>query len=283
MSHEGIEFDADIQSARSAKKVADALKWSESQSTNYSAIDNIRRLEELVAGELKRATTPTLSIVVPAFNERKTIDQVLESLIALPIDKQIIVVDDGSTDGTRERLQAWSGCKDIEVFLHIANQGKGAALQTAFRMAIGKIVIVQDADLEYSPSDILNVIQPILDGQAEVVYGSRYLRTGAQDGSYIHRQGNRFLTWLSNKWTGQSLTDMETCYKAFRLDVLRKVTIRQNRFGFEPEITAKIARQGIRILEVPIQYKARSWNEGKKIGIRDLFNTLYCIVRYGLF
>ncbi len=254
----------------------------QTDSTSPKALDSLSKLEEMVAKELQDSATATLTIVVPAYNERKTIDRVLEELVALPIEKQIVVVDDGSSDGTRERLQSWSSHKEIEVFLHASNQGKGAALQTGFRMASGNIIIVQDADLEYSPSDILRVVQPILDGQADVVYGSRYLNSQLE-GSRIHRLGNQFLTWFSNLWTGQKLTDMETCYKAFRRDVLRKISIQQNRFGFEPEITAKIAKQGIRIAEVPIQYQARTWSEGKKIGVKDLFNTLYCIVRYGLF
>ncbi len=254
----------------------------QTDSPSPKALDSLSQLEEMVAKELQDSATATLTIVVPAYNERKTIDRVLEALVALPIEKQIVVVDDGSTDGTRERLQAWSSHKEIEIFLHASNQGKGAALQTGFRMAAGNIIIVQDADLEYSPSDILRVVQPILDGQADVVYGSRYLNSQLE-GSRIHRLGNQFLTWFSNLWTGQKLTDMETCYKAFRRDVLRKISIQQNRFGFEPEITAKIAKQGVQIAEVPIQYRARSWSEGKKIGVKDLFNTLYCIVRYGLF
>lgn len=244
------------------------------------ALQQLEQLEAMVAAELKSAKVPTLSIIVPAFNEVKTIDQVLQALQNLPVEKQIIVIDDGSTDGTREKLQAWQEQGAIEVFLHAKNQGKGAALQTGFRIATGKIIIVQDADLEYFPEDILDVIEPILEGNASVVYGSRYLQNEHQDGSRVHRFGNWLLTWLSNAATGQKLTDMETCYKAFRGDVLRKISIQQNRFGFEPEITAKVAKQGIAIQEVPIRYQARSWSEGKKIGVRDLINTLYCILRY---
>jgi glycosyltransferase involved in cell wall biosynthesis len=194
-----------------------------------------------------------------------------------------VVVDDGSTDGTREYIAKLVNLSGIDVCLHDRNSGKGAAIQSGIQRAIGDIVIVQDADLEYEPSDIMQVIEPIVKGDVDVVYGSRYLANPEQDGSAFHRFGNKVLTGLSNLASGQQLTDMETCYKAFRRELIQSITIEQKRFGFEPEITAKLARRKIRILEVPIQYKPRSWDEGKKIGVKDLVNTLWCIVRYRLF
>ena len=211
-----------------------------------------------------------LSIIIPAYNERETIEQVIQSVRRLDIDKQIIVVDDGSTDGTRDILATLVGMPEVEIFFHAVNQGKGAALQTGFRLAEGEIVIVQDADLEYNPEDILRVIEPIIRGESSVAFGSRYLEQTHQNSSLVHRFGNWALTAFSNLMNGQRLTDMETCYKAFRRDVLQQLTVEQRRFGFEPEITAKIARLGLSIPEVPVRYQARSWNEGKKIGIRDL-------------
>ncbi len=171
----------------------------------------------------------------------------------------------------------------MRVIYKTKNEGKGAALRDGFHAARGDIVIVQDADLEYHPRDILPLLGPILNNEAEVVYGSRYLGDNVRDGSWLHRLGNAALTWLSNSLTGFRLTDMETCYKAFRSDVLRSIEIEQNRFGFEPEVTAKLARRGYRVKELPVDYNARSYDEGKKIGVRDGINALYCIVRYGLF
>ncbi|MFN7842994.1 MAG: glycosyltransferase family 2 protein, partial [Pirellula sp.] len=176
-----------------------------------------------------------------------------------------------------------AGVSVIDACRHERNSGNGAAIQSGIQRSIGDIVIIQDADLEYEPSDILQVIEPIIKGDVDVVYGSRYLANPEQDGSAFHRFGNKVLTGLSNFASGQQLTDMETCYKAFRRELIQSITIEQKRFGFEPEITAKLARRKIRILEVPIQYKPRSWDEGKKIGVKDLVNTLWCIVRYRLF
>lgn len=223
---------------------------------------------------------PSVTVVIPVYNERATVVQVIERVIALDIAKQIILVDDGSTDGTREILSSYIGKHGIDVVLHPRNQGKGAALKSGFLRARGEVVIVQDADLEYDPQDILSVIAPILDGRCDVVYGSRYLENGCQDPSPIHRLGNWLLTQFSNWMTSNRLTDMETCYKAIRRTLLQSIEIEQERFGFEPEITAKLARRGQRIIEVPISYRSRSWKEGKKIGVKDLINTLWCIVRY---
>jgi len=219
-------------------------------------------------------------VIIPAYNEAKTILRVLESVEKLEISKQIIIVDDGSTDGTRDIIRSLDDRRGIYFVLKERNSGKGAAIQTGIRLAIGDIVIVQDADLEYNPQDILSVIQPILDGESAVVFGSRYLANHQQDGSAFHRFGNACLTGFSNWMTNQRLTDMETCYKAFRRELIQSIPIEQQRFGFEPEITAKLATRKIVIREVPISYKSRSWQEGKKIGIRDLISTLWCIVKY---
>jgi glycosyltransferase involved in cell wall biosynthesis len=246
--------------------------------------DELSDVQKAVADNLEndrlRITRPMLSVVIPVYNERESVIKIVEAVKRLPVSKQIIIVDDGSTDGTQEALLGipQDGC--VELFFHCVNQGKGAALQTGFRLTEGNIVIVQDADLEYDPQDIMKVIQPIIDGRAVVVYGSRYLNSESENSSWIHRAGNASLTGLSNWITGQKLTDMETCYKAFRRDVLQNIRIEQPRFGFEPEITAKISRLGIQIPEVPISYRARSWADGKKIGLKDLWNAIYCILRY---
>ena len=223
-----------------------------------------------------------LSVVIPVYNEERTIQQVLTRVAALPVSKEIVIVDDASTDGTRQILSQFECAADVHVIFKPQNEGKGAALRTAFRRVTGQVVIVQDADLEYDPRDILPVIKPIVCGEADVVYGSRFLDNAHQDRSLVHRLGNRVLTGLSNLLTGLRITDMETCYKAFRRDVLKTFEIEQGRFGFEPEVTAKIARRKFRVREVPIRYAARGYAEGKKIGIKDLFNALFCIVRYGL-
>jgi glycosyltransferase involved in cell wall biosynthesis len=223
-----------------------------------------------------------LSIVIPVYNEERTIQTLLARVAAIPLPKEIIVVDDASTDGTRELLGQYEAAHDVHVIFKPQNEGKGAALRTGFRRVTGDVVVVQDADLEYDPRDILPLVKPIVSGHADVVYGSRYLGEQPQDASRFHRLGNRLLTGASNLLTGLALTDMETCYKAFRRDVLRGFEIEQNRFGFEPEFTAKIARRKWRVSEVPIRYAARSYAEGKKIGLRDLVSTLWCIVRYGL-
>lgn len=246
-----------------------------------AAMVQLERTSSLI-DQVRNGSTkaPVLSVIIPAYNETDTITKVVESVYDLPISKQIILVDDGSTDGTRETIQTWQGRDAFEICLHPFNQGKGAAIQTGIRLAKGDIVIVQDADLEYDPRDILKVIQPIVDGENDVVFGSRYLGNSHQDQSLVHRFGNSVLTGLSNWMTSQNLTDMETCYKAFRRELLQGIQIEQNRFGFEPEITAKLAKRRIVIREVPISYKSRSWKEGKKIGLKDLFSTLWCIMKY---
>ena len=223
-----------------------------------------------------------LSVVIPVYNEETTIREILARVRALPVPLEIIIVDDCSTDGTREVLRQLAETPDVQVVYKTRNQGKGAALRTGFKQASGDIVVVQDADLEYDPRDILPLLKPILDGGADVVYGSRFLGRTQHDPSYLHRLGNRLLTQASNLLTGLRLTDMETCYKAFRRSVLGGLSICQNRFGFEPEVTAKLARRGHRVREVAISYHPRDWDEGKKIGVKDGLNALYCILRYGL-
>lgn len=223
-----------------------------------------------------------VSVVIPVFNERQTIGRVLGRVAALPFEKQIIVVDDCSTDGTRELLQRLEGMAGLTLVVKPVNEGKGAALRTGFGQVQGSLVVVQDADLEYDPRDIPAVLQPLVDGSADVVFGSRFIGTVRHDKSWVHRFGNWVLTTSSNLLNGVRLTDMETCYKAFRAGVLSDIPLAQNRFGVEPELTAKLARRGYRISEVPVSYQARSYAEGKKIGFRDLLKAFYCIVRYGV-
>jgi len=224
-----------------------------------------------------------LSVIIPVFNEMDTIRDIYDAVRAVNIDKEIILVDDFSSDGTRMVIQGLAG-HDTRVFMHDRNMGKGAALRTGFSHATGDIVVVQDADLEYDPGQYPKLIQPILDGKADVVYGSRFV-TGDYRRVlfYWHSLGNRFLTLLSNMLTNINLTDMETCYKVFRREVLEKITIEENRFGFEPEITAKIAKLGVRIYEVGISYSGRTYREGKKIGWKDGLSALRCILKYNLF
>jgi glycosyltransferase involved in cell wall biosynthesis len=223
-----------------------------------------------------------LSVVIPVYNEERTIEQLLRQVAAISLPKEIVVIDDCSQDGTLQILRRLQNELGLRVITKANNEGKGAALQDGFQSARGDVVVVQDADLEYDPSDIPHLLKPILEGCAEVVYGSRFLHEAPQDPSLTHRFGNRMLTAASNLFTGLELTDMETCYKAFRRSVLEEFDLDQKRFGFEPEITAKLARRGCRFVEVPIRYHARSYKEGKKIGVKDGFNALFCIVRYGL-
>lgn len=229
-----------------------------------------------------------LSVIIPVYNEKNTISSVISRIQETPlqhgIEKEIIVVDDGSSDGTSDIVQNL-GCENVRIFRHDVNIGKGAALRTGIKEAKGDFVIIQDADLEYHPREYQHLLQPLIENHADVVYGSRFVSTGPHRVLYYwHSVGNRFLTQLSNMFTNLNLTDMETGYKAFRRSVLQQVTIKENRFGFEPEITAKISRiRGIRIYEVGITYFGRTYEEGKKIGWKDGLRALYCIFKYNLF
>ncbi len=225
-----------------------------------------------------------LSVVVPVYNEGKTIEPLLTRVQAVSLNKEIIVVDDCSTDGTRAILERLDGSGDIRIIYHERNQGKGAALRTGFAAATGDVVIIQDADLEYDPNEYAKIIQPIRDGRADVVYGSRFVGSECHRVLYFwHAVGNRFLTLLSNMLTDLNLTDMETCYKAFRREVIQSIEICENRFGFEPEITAKVARnRRWRVYETGISYSGRTYDEGKKIGVTDGLRAIWCILKYNL-
>ena len=225
-----------------------------------------------------------LSIVVPCFNEINTIDEVIQKIKNSPIlNKEIIIIDDYSTDGSKEFLENIKD-EEIKVIFHKKNQGKGAALRTGIGFAKGDVVIIQDADLEYDPEDYPNMIMPIIKNKADVVYGSRF--KGGQPHRVVyfwHRIGNGFLTLLSNIFTDLNLSDMETCYKAFRREIIQSIKIEENRFGFEPEITAKISKQNYRIYEVGISYYGRTYKEGKKIGWKDGVKAIVSILKYNLF
>lgn len=224
-----------------------------------------------------------LSVVIPVYNERATVAELVRRVQEVAIPKEVLIVDDGSTDGTRDVLRGLEG-SGVRVFYQPANRGKGAALREGFRHATGNVVLVQDADLEYDPSEYPRLLQPIVEGRADVVFGSRFTGDSQRVLYFWHYVANKALTTLSNMFTNLNLTDMETCYKAFRREVLADIELRSNRFGFEPEITAKIARRrpGWRVYEIPVSYSGRTYEEGKKIRLKDAFAALYAIVRYGL-
>ena len=223
---------------------------------------------------------PCLSVIIPCYNEEGTIASLIAMVQLSPWVQEIIVVDDGSQDKSREILEAISD-PQVRVIMHTVNQGKGAALRTGFSHATSEFVIVQDADLEYDPSEYPLVLEPLLDNRADVVFGSRFLSGRPHRVLYFwHSLGNRFLTLMSNMFTDLNLTDMETCYKCFRREVIQAIDIEEDRFGFEPEITAKLAKLHLRIYEVGISYSGRTYDEGKKIGWRDGVRAIYCIVRY---
>ena len=226
------------------------------------------------------------TVVIPVYNEIQYIDEILRRTLASPIEKEIIVVDDCSTDGTRARLEEIAHQPPghgVRVLFHEKNRGKGAALRTGFAAASGDIVIIQDADLEYDPAEYPKLIAPILEGKADVVYGSRFFGGESHRVLYFwHSVGNRFLTLLSNMFTNLNLTDMETCYKVFRREIIQSVELTEDRFGFEPEVTARVAALKCRVYEVGISYSGRTYEEGKKIGWKDGVRTLWCVVKHNL-
>jgi glycosyltransferase involved in cell wall biosynthesis len=227
------------------------------------------------------AVEPCLSVVMPCFNEAKTIETVVKLVLESPYTQELVIVDDGSTDGTLALAESLTTDPRVKVFSQGHNQGKGAALRRGFKEATSAFVIVQDADLEYDPAEFGQVVGPLLDGRADVVFGSRFISAAPHRVLYYwHYLGNRLLTTVSNMFTNLNLTDMETCYKAFRREVIQSITIEEDRFGFEPEVTGKLSMGHWRIYEVGISYSGRTYAEGKKIGWKDGVRAFYCIVRY---
>jgi glycosyltransferase involved in cell wall biosynthesis len=225
-----------------------------------------------------------LSLVVPVYNEAKTVIETINSLLKLEFINQIVIVDDGSIDGTKDLLQTLSNNPIVKIVFNDSNKGKGYSLRTGFKYAVGPFVGIQDADLEYDPKDLIKFLPPLINNQADAVFGSRFKSGDVGRVLYFwHSLGNKFLTTLSNMTTNLNLTDMETCYKVIRKEILDSIVLEENRFGFEPEITAKLAKKRARIYEVGISYYGRTYEQGKKIGWKDGFRAIYCILKYGLF
>jgi len=234
-----------------------------------------------VAAARRPHASMKLTVVIPVYNEVHTLLHLIDRVQEVAVDKDIVLVDDCSTDGTRDLLRSTTFPANVRVLYHERNQGKGAALRTGFAAATGDVVLIQDADLEYDPREYPKLLKPIEEGRADVVFGSRFAGGETHRVLYFwHFMGNKFLTLCSNAFTNLNITDMETCYKVFRREVLQKITVEENRFGFEPEITAKIAKLRVRIYEVGISYDGRTYEEGKKIGWKDGVRALWCIVKY---
>jgi len=225
-----------------------------------------------------------LSVIIPCYNEKDTVREISGRVLAEPTPKEVIIVDDGSTDGSTDIIRAEIEPLGVKVIYRETNQGKGAAVSAGIKAATGDFIIIQDADLEYDPMEYGKLLKPLLAGQADAVYGSRFVTGEVRRVLYFwHYVGNKFLTLVSNMFTNMNLTDMETCYKAFRAETVKGLEIKERRFGFEPEITAKIAKRRLRVYEVGISYRGRTYTEGKKIGWKDGVSALWCIVRYNLF
>lgn len=266
---------SDQQTAETTERMLSTLDVAEA---GLAALE--RDHAESVKTQPMRRTKLAVSVVIPVYNEHQTIREIVERVRNTGYVTEVLVVDDCSTDGTRDVLLELEELDGVRVFMHGYNKGKGGAIHTALEHIQGDVVLVQDADLEYSPSDYGKLLAPIEAGEADVVYGSRFLENAEQDPSRLHRLGNAALTRLSNLATGLRLTDMETCYKVFRRAAIRDMVLREKRFGFEPELTAKLARRKCRIQEVGISYNSRGYDEGKKIHVRDALRALYCIWRY---
>lgn len=221
------------------------------------------------------------SVIIPVYNEVNTIDEIISRVKLAPLEKEIIIIDDASTDGTTKRLEEIAKeDRDVKVFFHSMNQGKGGALHTGFKAAKGDVIIIQDADLEYNPKEYPHLVEPIVDGRADVVYGSRFTGGPHRVLYFWHYVGNKLLTLLSNALSNINLTDMETCYKVFKKDIIEDLSLKSKRFGFEPEFTMKVAKKRYRIYEVPISYSGRSYSEGKKITWKDGFEAIYTLLRF---